>query len=64
MDVGFVWKGFPSELRNGVDSTQGTLPLCWFWNVISLRYPLSVHERAYGSFYKSIIAYINDDFYW
>ena len=38
--------------------------LCWFWNVISFRYPLVVHERAYGSYYKSIIAYINDDFYW
>ena len=37
---------------------------CWFWNVISFRYPLLVHERAYGSYYKSIIAYINDDFYW
>ena len=38
--------------------------MCWFWNVISFRYPLLVHERAYGSYYKSIIAYINDDFYW
>ena len=36
----------------------------WFWNVISLRYPLLVHERAYGNYYKSTIAYINDDFYW
>ena len=35
---------------------------CWFWNVISFRYPLLVHERAYGSYYKSISAYINDDF--
>ena len=38
--------------------------MCWFWKVISFRYPLLVHERAYGSYYKSIIAYINDDFYW
>ena len=37
---------------------------CWFWNVISFRYPLMVHERAYGSYYKPIIAYIIDDFYW
>ena len=41
-------------------------PSCWFWNVISFCYPLLVHRRAYGSYYKSIIAYIlvNDDFYW
>ena len=32
--------------------------------MISFRYPLLVYERAYGSYYKSIIAYINDDFYW
>ena len=38
--------------------------MCRFWNVISFRYPLLVHERAYGSYYKSIIAYINDDFCW
>ena len=61
-DLPTLGKRFWSFIKSVKKDNAGIC--CWFWNVISFRYPLLVHERDYGSYYKSIITYINDDFYW